>query len=431
MSPGRRPARPPVTSPTAPTDPLAHDARVQEMRAGTPAGLALLLVEDNPGDAELLQLLLTDDADLAEAPIAAARSAVAARDARDGEGSAPPPRVTWVERVSAARAALETAERDGTPYDVVLLDLSLPDGRGLATVTAVRDAAPTVPIVVLTGLDDEALAVQALAAGAQDYLVKGAVTGTGVRRAVRHAMERQRLLLEAQRATRARDVVLGVVAHDLRNPISTIKMCAVALAERRGGDRTTSPREHVEYLAGVVQRSAEWMETIIRDLLDVTAIEAGRLAVDPAPVAVPDLLERAREQFAPLAAEKEIAFHVPPAPAHVLLMADADRVHQALGNLIGNALKFTPAGGRVTLAAHVDATTPVVRLEVADTGPGIAPAHLPHVFDRFWQARETRRAGAGLGLAIVKGIADAHGGDVTVTSRVGEGTRFCLELPRA
>ena len=87
------------------------------------------------------------------------------------------------------------------------------------------------PIVVLTGLDDEALAVRALAAGAQDYLVKGAVTGAGVRRSVRHAMERQRLLLEAQRATRARDVVLGVVAHDLRNPISTIKMCAAALGD--------------------------------------------------------------------------------------------------------------------------------------------------------------------------------------------------------
>jgi signal transduction histidine kinase len=385
--------------------------------------LALLLVEDNPGDAELLQLLLVDDADAAGmARAAGARGA-------NAQPLASAPQVTWVERVGAAREALARAEQAGAPFDVVLLDLTLPDARGLATVAAVHAAAPALPIVVLTGLDDEALAVQALAAGAQDYLVKGAVTGAGVRRSVRHAMERQRLLLEAQRATRARDVVLGVVAHDLRNPISTIKMCAAALGDH--DDASPAPAEHVAHLAGVVQRSAEWMEHIIRDLLDVTAIEAGRLAVDPAPVSLGEVLDRARELHAPLAAEKGVAFDVAMDDGTVLLMADAGRVLQALGNLVGNALKFTPSGGRVTVRGDADQARPVVRLEVADTGPGIAPDHLPHVFDRFWQARETRRAGAGLGLAIVKGIVEAHDGAVTVESTVGEGTRFRLELPRA
>ena len=383
-------------------------------------GLAILLVEDNPGDAELLQLLLGDESDVAASGMAGVRET--------GRVAQPAPQVTWVERVSEARAALGHAEQAGTPFDVVLLDLSLPDARGLATVAAVRDAAPALPIVVLTGLDDEALAVQALAAGAQDYLVKGAVTGSGVRRAVRHAMERQRLLLEAQRATRARDVVLGVVAHDLRNPISTIKMCAVALGEHTG---TPLPTEHVDYLAGVVRRSAEWMEHIIRDLLDVTAIEAGRLAVDPEPVTLGEVLARTAELHAPIAAEKGIAFTVAPHDAALELMADADRVLQALGNLLGNAIKFTPSGGTVTLAATADAERPVVALSVRDTGPGIDPDHLPHVFDRFWQARETRRAGAGLGLAIVKGIVEAHGGEVEVSSVVGEGTTFRVELPRA
>ena len=173
------------------------------------------------------------------------------------------------------------------------------------------------------------------------------------------------------------------------------------------------------------------MRHIIRDLLDVTAIEAGRLAVDPAPVSLGEVLDRARELHAPLAAEKGVAFDVAMDDDTVLLMADAGRVLQALGNLVGNALKFTPSGGRVTVRGDADQARPVVRLEVADTGPGIAPDHLPHVFDRFWQARETRRAGAGLGLAIVKGIVEAHDGVVTVESALGEGTRFRLELPRA
>jgi signal transduction histidine kinase len=284
--------------------------------------------------------------------------------------------------------------------------------------------------VVLTGLDDEAVALQALQAGAQDYLVKGAVTGTAVRRAVRHAMERQRLLLEAQRATRARDMVLGVVAHDLRNPISTIKMCAAALDGAAAPDQVASMR-------GVIQRSAEWMEHIIRDLLDVTRIEAGRLAVELGEVPVREVLRRARELHAPLADDRGVRFDVQlagaaldaaAAPAPVLL-ADADRVLQAIGNLVGNAIKFTPAGGRVTLHATPRTDVPMVRVAVTDTGPGIAPEHLAHVFDRFWQARETRRAGAGLGLAIVKGIVEAHGGVLGVESTVGAGTTFWFDLP--
>ncbi len=370
------------------------------MTTPTAAPLAVLLVEDNPGDAELLHELLEEP---------------------DPAIHGPAPRVLDADRMARARELLAAES-----VDAVLLDLSLPDARGLDTVARVREAAPHLPIVVLTGLDDEAVAVQAVQAGAQDYLVKGAVTGLGLRRALRRAVERQRLLDAARRATRARDEVLGVVAHDLRNPLATVQMCASAIAAGASPDQ-------VEEMTGVIRRSAEWMEHIIRDLLDVTAIEAGRLTVERAALPVEDVLDAARERYAPLAAARGILFDArttgdtPPPP----IDADFDRLQQVVGNLVGNAIKFTPTGGRVTLAAAPTrlGDAEAVRFEIADTGPGIPTAHLPHLFDRFWQARETRRGGAGLGLAIAKGIVEAHGGTIGVESAAGAGARFWFVVP--
>lgn len=360
----------------------------------TPGSLSVLLVEDNPGDAELMAEMLEDGP--AEGPVFELRHVTRLADAQ-------------VELVSG-------------PVDVVLLDLSLPDGRGLESLAVVRQAAPEVPVVVMTGLADDEVAVRALQAGAQDYLVKGREGGDSVRRAVRYAVERQRLARMAQQALAARDEMLAILSHDLRSPIGIVGMCAQALL-----DPEPTPPDSAREMGVIIERSCDWMLRLISDLLDVTRLEAGMLPVHMRSVPVRVVAAELREMFAPLATEKGVTFRLSLADDLPHILADNDRLLQALGNLVGNAIKFTSAGGSVAL--DVEQTQgedgrPGVLFRLADTGQGIPPEALAHVFDRFWQAHNSRRSGAGLGLAIARGIVEAHGGRIAVTSEVGVGTTF-------
>ena len=169
------------------------------------------------------------------------------------------------------------------------------------------------------------------------------------------------------------------------------------------------------------------MQRLRQDLLDVASIEAGRLSVEPEPHDPATLLAEAREMFGPVAAEHGVELVLRPAEPLPAVRVDRSRMLQVLGNLIGNAVKFTPREGRITLAAAVAADG--VCLSVSDTGTGIPAEHLPHVFDRFWKVREGNRHGAGLGLAIARGIVEAHGGEIRVESTPGVGTTFSLTLP--
>jgi PAS domain S-box-containing protein len=234
------------------------------------------------------------------------------------------------------------------------------------------------------------------------------------------AVENARLFSEAEQATRARDQVLGVVAHDLRNPLGTILMASELIAETVAAD---SPARRA---AGMVQRAGERMNRLIQDLLDVKRIENGRLAVEARPVAAAALLAEALEMLRPLAGASGIEL-VSEGDDLPNVCADPQRVQQVLSNLIGNAIKFTPRGGRITLGASRGDRE--LRVAVADTGSGIPAEQLPHVFGQFWQGSRTDRRGIGLGLAIAKGIVDAHGGRIWVESTVGVGSRFLFTLP--
>lgn len=370
----------------------------------------ILLVEDNPGDARLLRETL--------------------RDARSLDF-----RLVHAETLKRGVEAVT-----GEGCDVVLLDLSLPDAHGLETVERMLAAAPTLPIIVLTGLADETIAVHAVQAGAQDYLVKGTVEGGTLARAIRYAMERKRLESErarllcneqdaraaAEAAVRARDEVLRVVAHDIGNSLSAVKIHAMVLERTLGEDPA---RDEARKRTQAIRHLTQQMDRLRQDLLDVAAIEAGRLSFEPADVAVREVVQDVVGTLSEAALEKTLALEVSIPPDVPPVWVDGERLHQVLSNLLGNAVKFTPPGGRISVTAREEGTA--VRISVADTGPGIPAEHLPQVFDRFWQARSTRRAGAGLGLAIARGIVEAHGGVMGVRSEPGAGSTFFFTLPVA
>lgn len=234
-------------------------------------------------------------------------------------------------------------------------------------------------------------------------------------------VEHARLFHEAQQATRARDDVLAVVAHDLRNPLNTVTMAVSMMLE-------TTPPERVEERRQVeiLRRAADRMNRMIQDLLDVKRMESGRLTTDLKPELPETLINDTIDMLRPLAAgstirlEADIEDDLPP------VLADAARVQQVLSNLVGNAVKFTPRSGRIIVCAeHIDGE---VRFGVIDTGPGIPAEQLPHIFGRFWQAKSDHR-GIGLGLAIAKGIVEAHNGRIWVESHVGLGSTFYFTLP--
>ncbi|ACG72404.1 GAF sensor signal transduction histidine kinase [Anaeromyxobacter sp. K] len=233
------------------------------------------------------------------------------------------------------------------------------------------------------------------------------------------AMDNARLYDEAQRAIRARDDVLAIVSHDLKNPLEAIYLSSALLLRSGAAPRL---RRHAE----TIQRSAARMDRLIRELLDLSSIEAGRLVVEPRPEPLDAVVEEALAGLSPLALERGIALGADTGGAREPVPCDRERILQVLSNLVGNALQFTPRGGHVTVRATLAPAE--ARVEVRDDGPGIAPAQLRRVFDRYWKSGSRR--GSGLGLSIAKGLVEAHGGRIEVESRLGAGSTFRFTLPR-
>jgi sigma-B regulation protein RsbU (phosphoserine phosphatase) len=362
--------------------------------------LRLLLVEDNPADARLIQ------EELREVPSVRFE-------------------VLHVMRLSEAERVVREAK-----LDAVLLDLSLPDGHGLGNISRLLQAAPAVPLVVLTGTDDEQLAVQAVHQGAQDYLVKGQVTGPLLVRALRYAIERKRAeeglkREEAQKQTAAfREQFLAILGHDLRNPLNAISGNAGLLL--RYGGLTEPQRKAVNRIS----ISSDRMARMINDLLDFTRARlGGGYPVSRARMNVHDVLRQVVEEL-------EVAH---PQRRFELSLSgngwgdwDADRIAQATSNLVGNAVQYSPEDSTVSVSAHDEGDG--ICVQVHNLGLPIPAERLPHIFDPFVRGvegtRSTARTGLGLGLYITHEIARAHGGTLRVTSTEADGTRFWMNLPR-
>lgn len=236
------------------------------------------------------------------------------------------------------------------------------------------------------------------------------------------AVDNARLYRQAVQASTLRDHTMGVVSHDLRGPLAAVGMAARGLERVAAGD--PSAREALQ----AIEDATQYMQRLIQDLLDVASIEAGRFTLRKATMDPVILLVRATDMFERAAAERDIKLQMD-LPEHLpTVVADADRLLQLMINILDNALKFTPPGGRVIVRA-CEAEGAALCIEVEDSGSGIPAEELPHIFDRFWHAdRESQRRGTGLGLAIAKQIAEAHQGRIEVSSAVGRGTTFRVVL---
>ena len=230
----------------------------------------------------------------------------------------------------------------------------------------------------------------------------------------------ERQVRREQQAVRVRDDLVAVVSHDLKNPLGVIQMQASVLLRTAGDDE---PSRHLRASVQRIQRAVDRMNALIHGLLDLAAIDAGRFVLNCQPEDMREVIEESLLMFRPLADGKRITI-VDELASVPRVELDRERFFQVLSNLIGNAIKFTPEGGRITVRTEHQRDELLVT--VSDTGPGIAPAELPHVFERYWQARNERRQGSGLGLYIAKGIIEAHGGRIWVEAAPGSGARFKL-----
>ena len=367
------------------------------------AALHVLLVEDNSGDARLLREMFRT-----ESP-----------------GSF---QLTHVLRLGEALVLLAKGG-----IDIILLDLGLPDGHGLDTVRRARAVAPEVPLIVLTGLEDEALAAEAMKEGAQDYLIKGEIENRALPRVLRYSIERQRMksetdLIRAQQM-QFKDEFLSHVSHELRSPLTAIHQFVSILHDGLAGALVSEQHRYLE----IVLRNVKQLDSMINDLLDVTRVQSGKLIMEPQYASASDAIVYVINTLQEAAKSKGISLDSDIARGLPMVCADPTRIRQILVVLVDNAIKFTPVGGVVKVKARTcDDDSKLVVLEVSDTGCGISPNLTERIFERLFQAPGPAcagRKGLGLGLYICKELVTLQGGDIWAKSVLGQGTDFSFTLP--
>jgi signal transduction histidine kinase len=372
-----------------------------------------------------LKLLIVDDDDVDRLALRRAlKSAAIQADITEADGA------------DAAVAALARET-----FDCMILDYQLPGTDGLQVLHAIRGSGVRTPVIMLTGQGDEQTAVELMKAGAADYMGKGQLTPERLSRSIRHALalfrseEARRQLLarekaareDAQAANHAKDEFLATLSHELRTPLNAI-LGWVRLMNSGSLDAPTTRRA-----LEIIERNTRLQAQLIEDLLDVSRIISGKLRLDLRPAPISSIIEAAIDSVRPTADAKRIQMelHSSAESDHVLI--DQARMQQVVWNLLSNALKFTPEGGRVTIGVSASDTTLAVRVE--DTGAGISPEFLPFVFDRFRQedgATTRTHGGLGLGLSIVRHLVELHGGEVKAESEgEGRGSAFIVMLPLA
>jgi phosphoserine phosphatase RsbU/P len=362
----------------------------------------VLLIEDNQGDADLVRLRLVEsNSDL---------------------------EVSCADRLSTGLAALAAK-----PPAVVLLDLNLPDSRGADTFREVLHRAPSVPVVVLSGRDDEELAITAIHQGAQDYLVKGQFDGRQLGRAMRYAVERQGLLtaldMSRKQQVQFKEQFLSHLWHELRTPLTCAHQFVTILLDELAGPLTSEQRDHLE----TILRSVNQVRVMTGDLIEATRAESGKTFLEPRCVVISEVIQQAVAMLGVTAGKKGIGLEVRLDPRVPPLWADPDRVFQALVNLIENAIKFSPPEKSILVEARLmDLDPGFVHVSVEDTGSGIRPEAKALTSEGFFQipaGLDGSRTSGGPGLYITKELVRLHGGRLWAEGQPGYGSTVSFTLP--
>lgn len=365
----------------------------------------ILMIEDDPAFVDLVRLYLSEP---------------------DLEGFA-----CDVDAAGSLKAGLEALER--RPYAAVLIDLGLPDSQGLAAVAAVVSKVPHLPVLVLTGENDPALAVDAMRRGAQDFLVKSDADARWLRRAVRYAIERadvQRLnaeVAERRRLDELKDQWIAVLSHELRTPLTVVKGVIVDMCE---GREEVTP--HQRLLLMMARRHTDRIVHLVANLLDLSRLESGRARIERRAFEAAALAKSVASDAERAARERGVTIAAESAPDAPSVVGDPDLFVQLVVNLVDNATRF--ARSRVAVRSG-RGPGGEYQLTVADDGEGIPAEKRAVLFTRFCQLERKKDAegyqGTGLGLAICKEIVNQHRGRIEALDAPGGGTAFLVTLPAA
>ena len=376
----------------------------------------ILLIEDDEGDAFLIEEILTPAA-------------------------SNPFTLAWRNSLAEGLNALEAAS-----YDLILLDLSLPDSFGVDTFTTIHARYPDLPIIVLSHNDDELVAMETVHLGAQDYLEKGEIKQKSLTRAIRYALERHQAetaLRQAheqlaqrhqelgaaneqlRRLVKVKDEFLAKMSHELRTPLSAMLITAELLQLKLNDQLDEKQRGYLH----TIHANGHHLLDLINDILDMTRLQARQINADWQKVAVNEVFESALSVVRPLAREKDQELTFTLEPDLPPLVTDFRRLKQILINLLTNAIKFTPPAGHIGLSARYDKAAATVQMIVWDDGIGMHPDDANRMFEPFVQLDNSpsrQYEGAGLGLALVKQLTELLNTQIDVETALGQGTRFTL-----
>ena len=375
--------------------------------------ISILLIEDTPSDAELVKRLLKNNSILSS--------------------------IQWAQSLNEAGKLIEQ-----TQFDLILTDMGLPDSDGIETITQLREINNRVPIIALTGRDDDGIGLEAIRAGASDFIPKSTLSKTVISRAINYTLERYRLTKTLREANgqleknnerlaqmyKMSQQFVDNVSHEFRTPLTVIREFAAIVRDGIDGPVTSKQSDR---LSTLISRSDD-LARMVDDLLDTSRLEVGLLKAFRKEHDLSNIVNQVERMLRQRALAKKIKIKIEEIPADTIVFCDQEKLRRTLINLLVNAIKFTPVQGEIVISVE-PAEQDRIRVTVSDSGPGIAAEELNRIFERFQQIESHHRMascrGFGLGLSIARALASINLGSLEVASVEGEGSQFSVLVPVA